>query len=187
MRKFLATDRAETAYERALVRHGIPHEYWYQNFKSLPFRSVAFGREKLTPANQRSGLRALASDPRDQLAIISSTPEEPALAAACCVYMSMLLGSIPCCLVSADYPKLPKRFAEDSQNLRAIVIHNLLAHATPERMQKVRDLLWRHRYTARVVVVTSTQDPYEFSTAQLGMRPTLCCLVTYPLPKGRGL
>ena len=177
MRKFLATDRAETAYERALVRHGIPHEYWYQSFKSLPFTMVTCGRDKLNATAQRGGLKALCSDPRDQCVVMASTPEEPALAAACCVLLDLVSHQISCELLSADYPKLPKRYTENEKVPRVIVLHNLLAHATNDRLQRVRDMMWRHRYTARVVVVTGTNNPYEFCTARLGMRPTLCCLL----------
>lgn len=178
MQKFLAQDRAETAYERALVRNNIPHEYWYQDFNTLPFTTVRFRHDqKLSSTQQRSGLLALCSDPRNQLAIIASTPEEPAMSAACCCLMMMLTNAMACGLVSADNPVLPKRYVEDARSLRALMVHNFLAHATPDRVQKVRDLMWRHRYVARVVVVTGTNDPYGFCVSKIGMRPTLVCLL----------
>jgi hypothetical protein len=178
MRKIPDYVRATTPDERFLLRAGVPADYWHTDLKQLKFRQIAIGKTKVTPAQQRSGLKQLCVDPGGQLVVLASLVEEAALRIACFCLAEMQKAKLPFCLTTADQLwRIDKQDKEDAKRMRCIMIHNLMAEATGPRLQSVRDTLYHQRFRARLLVVAGTKDPFGFVTTRLHLRPDLCCYV----------
>lgn len=59
-----------------------------------------------------------------------------------------------------------------------LVIHNLKHNASPERCERVRDLLIRFRHCSRMVVVAGATNPFEFSIKKINLYPRVAMRLT---------
>jgi hypothetical protein len=135
------------------------------------------GKQKISPTQQRNGLKEVWTNPNTQYVVLASAVEEEALRAACFVLMQLHKTSTRFKIVPADQLwRLEKLDKEETKRLRTIAVHNVLTpHLTGARYLALRDMLYHNLYRTRLLVVTGTKDPYGFSVKQLGIRPDLCC------------
>lgn len=62
------------------------------------------------------------------------------------------------------------RNSENITNFSLLCLANIAENSTPEKLEKVRDLLWIYSYLPRIVVVAGG-DPLSFCVNKLHMRP----------------
>jgi len=62
------------------------------------------------------------------------------------------------------------RNSENITNFSMLCLANIAENSTPEKLEKVRDLLWLHNHLPRIVVVAGG-DPLTFCVNKLYMRP----------------
>lgn len=168
-------ERSRTEREADLGRVGIPPRYWDTVLNKLSFRFLECGKEKVLPAVQRQALKQAVKEPQGQLICIGGHPtDEYALAAGYWVLRELRDREYVVTQFNLEDP--PKRFHERTAGY---LLHNLLGHATDDRVQTARNYLLRWNKPVRLVVVAACADPYTWCTTRLGLLPDICCRVVH--------
>jgi len=152
---------------------GIPARFWDTLLKDVKFRSCDFRSRKkaskITPAQQRQILRQIIMEPRGQLVVLGSGPtDEGGLAAASSTLVQARREGYVVRVVDAAYTR--ERLPRETT---LYAVHNIVNHASNERVEAVRDLLLRWRRPARIVVVAGCKNPYAFCINRLCLKPDL--------------
>jgi hypothetical protein len=151
---------------------GIQAKYCRTNFDQMRLRRVAIGRVYLSETGQRTLLKATIHHPRKQLIVMASEPnDEQALAGAYWLLIKLY-----------EDKKLRFGVIDSQRNMyyrkgevpRVILIHNILANATGERLERIRDTLLRYPLSVRIVVLCGVRDPYVFCVQNIGLVPHFC-------------
>jgi hypothetical protein len=167
---------AQTDQERQLVKLGVPSEYWYASKSDIRFRETKVHGFPLSAKAQRQWMMRIAMDPRrDRILTVASSDstDEGALHMAYCVLRkSMSRGyEVGVIDLGQDRP-----YFENYPHF--LVIHNLKHNASPERCERVRDLLIRFRHCSRMVVVAGATNPFEFSIKKINLYPRVAMRLT---------
>lgn len=173
-------DRARDEAEQRLAKAGVPFRHWRHDIKKIPFRRCVIGPGKkaefLRPATQRRALKQLIMEPHGQLVVVGSNPtDDGALMAASWVVRELLAFDFLAKFINATQ-------AADrlSNGITGYAVHNVMANCSADRAEQLRDLLIRWTTPVRVVAVAGTQNPYDFCTSRLALKPDFCCYVQDP-------
>jgi len=187
-------ERARDEEEQDFARVGIPSRFWDTLLKDLSFRECSFAvstkavpkkpsrrqtkiKQPIRPHRQRQQLRQIIMEPRGQLVVLGSWPtDEGALAAAASTLVQTRQEGYTVRVVDAAYTR-----ERMPQNTAAYLVHNILDHASDERVEAVRDLMLRWRRPARIIVVGGCRDPYAFCTTRLCLKPDLVGFIQDPV------
>jgi hypothetical protein len=162
---------ASSPREKTLASAGVPRAFWHTQIKDVSLAVCAFQRRQLSPREQRWHLQCLARDPRRQLCCLAAPREEDSgLALAIAVANAM---QTHVALVDAQYlPVSLEHFPG------ALVLCNILATATDDRLQAVRDACLRFRGAVRILVVTGTKDPAGWCYNKIRLSPDCVAVAT---------
>jgi len=165
--------KARTSFEVMLAKHNIPPQYWGASFSSVRFSAIKHGRSIITVAKQRTDARSIATAHKRGVSIIASKRTDTA---------ALLLSSA---IVQERVRQTGNSFLWlDSQNLHAwkkapslVIIYNIIDNATTERLQAIRDAIFRFRYSMCILAVSGCPNPVKFSTQKLCMSVDMHFLV----------
>jgi hypothetical protein len=162
---------ASTPREKTLAGAGVPRAFWHTKVKDVSLTTCMFQRRQVSPKEQQWHLRCLAKDPRRQLCCLAAPKEEdPGLALAIALANAM---HIQVALVDAQYlPVSLEHFPG------ALVLYNILATATDDRFQAVRDACLRFRGAVRILVATGTKDPSGWCYNKIRLSPDCVAVAT---------
>lgn len=165
--RFLAT----SIWEKRMCRAGVAHRFWHAELKNVRLRATKFFDKKISATAQRQWVRAYIKNPirRKPLLTMASAPtDNGALYLAHVFVRQAAKASDDVAILDAS---LPVPFF--NKYPRLVVIHNLLKTATEERKERVRDILIRFQFALRIVTIAGEEDPYTWTTNNLGKYPDM--------------
>lgn len=172
--------------EKLYWKYGIPEESWgmksLSDFEFVEYRYAGF---TFPPSAQRQMLRTIWETPRKQIVCIAqkkSSSQGETEDYARSIEPAISVGMFALRKIVSEHRRpvqiIQAGFKNDAEKKpRAVLIHNVLGDATSERIEKVRDELFRFSYCPRLVVVSACDTPEDFCRNRLGIFPTSCCLI----------
>jgi len=163
--RFLIKD----VWDRKLCRTGVPPEFWNPEYKNVSFKPVSLGSTKISPTAQKQFIRAYLKHPPRNRPFITITSGPTDNGALYLGYLLLIRYAKDSHTVAALDAAQPIQFMEQFPEL--ILIHNILGKATQERVEVVRDILVKFRSSFKVLVVADTDNPYQWTTKNIGVYP----------------
>lgn len=172
--------------EKLYWKHGIPKEAWRtQKLGDLNFVKYKYAGFEFPPSVQKQALRQVWKAPRQQIICIANKPgskrgKEEGYSSS--VEPAILAGMFALRRTIDEHRRAVQIIQAGLENdaiksPKVVLIHNVLGDATRERIQEVRDLLFRYKYCPRILVVSVCDHPEDFCRNRLGIYPTSCCLL----------
>jgi hypothetical protein len=173
--------------ERKLCGLGVPRLFWNPQLNKIVFKSVKLGAKQLSVTGQLQWLEWLLKEParNPPIVVVSSSPTDNG--AQLLAYYLALSQCLPTVNPKttpklADHLRKPRNLAVVNAALgepagpkphpHILVIHNITKTSTDARIETVRDLLYCHPYSLRIIVLAGEPDPYHWSVQRLRRYPT---------------
>ena len=168
-----------TSDQRRMHKNGIPREFWplveEKEVRFSPYQYRSHKKDVVSALVQRDIFKCLCHETRRNhpiIGIFCKPTDSGALTAA-----YSLLDSY----AEKGYPVLVTDGAEISQIKwiakypACLVVHNVLTKASPQRLEDVRDILNKFRYSLRIVVIAGeTKTPIDQFKLMFGITPQYC-------------
>jgi len=165
--RFLIKD----VWDRKLCRIGVPPRFWNPDQKKISFKTVQLGNTKLSPTAQRQFLRSYIKHPprnRPFITITSGPTDQGALYLGYLFLIQFAKENHTVAMLDASQPV---QFMEQFPEM--ILIHNVLGKATQERIETSRDMILRFRSSFKLLIVANTDNPYQWTTKNIGIYPQM--------------
>lgn len=166
-----------TDLERSLVKLGVPAKYWQAVKSDIRFRATMAHGESVSTLAQRQWMMKIAMDPRQDHSCIfigSSPTDEGGLYMAFTLLRRIVAKGYTAGVINLGNKEVP--YFEEYPHL--LVFYNLKHDASPERCERLRDLLIRFRYSSRLVTVAGCKDPFRFALDRVNIYPRTAMLLS---------
>ncbi len=172
--------RAGSAEERKYRLAGIPYQFWRRQLPDTPPVHLCFTRPngiavEISPDEQTQWMQLFASNrsllKQPHLISVTSTPhEDMALEAAFHIQRRVVAQNIR--TQAIDVGRVARGIYEPREDAGLVVLYNVGAYLTPDRVVAIRDVLWDRKHLPRIIAAGGLDGPTLFY-GNLNMRPTM--------------
>ena len=171
--------RAGSPEERKYRLAGIPYKFWRRAAPTAPPVHLCFARPngvvvEISSGEQSQWMQVFATNRSvlkyPHLISVTSTPhEDMALEAAFHIQRCVMGQNIR--TQAIDVGRVARGIYEPREDAGLVVIYNVGAHLTPDRVVTIRDVLWDRKHLPRIIAAGGLDGPTLFY-GTLNMRPT---------------
>jgi hypothetical protein len=162
-------------WEKKLYRLGVPRAYWDSRLENVRFAKMSFRGDGFTAAQQRGWAMYLAKDVRlsEKIIVASSEPtDDGALTFAFSTFEDAINQKRNGAVLDScqlENEKLP--YFDPYPNY--IVIYNLTDNSSSTRIQAVRDVCLRFKYSVKLIALGGVTNPEGWALTKLRLTPSL--------------